>query len=182
MTDVRLTATNPEDSSVVPVSCNARGELLLEEPIAPPEFDGNLNGDLTVTGEATFANGRTELKADGTAEFRGPVSSTRNSDTQSCFEGNRADTPGTTSKIRADGSVDFAGGAAGFTSSGHLFCTTLRGDLVVLENTSGGFGAWVEYERSTRVDQLAEKLEEWDEKDKLRPSDRDPYENGQLRE
>ena len=33
MTDVRLTATNPEDSTVVPVSCNAKGELLLEEPI-----------------------------------------------------------------------------------------------------------------------------------------------------
>ena len=53
MTDVRLTATNPEDSSVVPVACNAKGELKLEEPIAPPEFDGNLDGDLNVTGTAT---------------------------------------------------------------------------------------------------------------------------------
>ena len=33
MADVRLTATNPQDSSVVPVACNSRGELLLEEPI-----------------------------------------------------------------------------------------------------------------------------------------------------
>ena len=55
MSDVRLTATNPEDSSVVPVACNAKGELKLEEPIAPPEFDGNLDGDLTVTGSATFS-------------------------------------------------------------------------------------------------------------------------------
>ena len=30
MTDVRLTAINPEDSTVVPVACNAQGELLVE--------------------------------------------------------------------------------------------------------------------------------------------------------
>jgi len=55
MTDVRLTATNPDDSSVVPVACNAKGELKLEEPIAPPGFDGNLDGDLTVSGSGEFA-------------------------------------------------------------------------------------------------------------------------------
>ena len=33
MADVRLTATNPSDSSVVPVACNDKGELKLEEPI-----------------------------------------------------------------------------------------------------------------------------------------------------
>lgn len=49
MADVRLTATNPEDSSVVPVACNAKGELKLEEP---PTFDGNVDGNLTVTGSA----------------------------------------------------------------------------------------------------------------------------------
>ena len=32
MTDVRLTATNPDDSTVVPVACNKRGELLIEDP------------------------------------------------------------------------------------------------------------------------------------------------------
>ncbi len=63
MTDVRLTATNPEDSSVVPVACNAKGELKLEEPIAPPEFDGNLDGDLNVTGSATFSG---DVKIGGT--------------------------------------------------------------------------------------------------------------------
>jgi hypothetical protein len=41
MDDVRLTATNPADSSIVPVACNSKGELLLEEPIAgPPGEDG----------------------------------------------------------------------------------------------------------------------------------------------
>ena len=33
MADVRLTATNPEDSSIVPVACNEKGELLLEDPL-----------------------------------------------------------------------------------------------------------------------------------------------------
>ena len=56
MSDVRLTATNPDDSSVVPVACNAKGELKLEEPIAPPEFDGNLDGDLTVSGRSYFGD------------------------------------------------------------------------------------------------------------------------------
>jgi len=41
MEDVRLTATNPADSSIVPVACNDKGELLLEEPITgPPGEDG----------------------------------------------------------------------------------------------------------------------------------------------
>ena len=43
MADVRLTATNPEDSSVVPVACNEKGELLLEEPIqGPPGNDSDM--------------------------------------------------------------------------------------------------------------------------------------------
>lgn len=52
MADVRLTATNPDDSTVVPVACNAKGELKLEEPLS---FDGNLDGDLVVTGSGTFS-------------------------------------------------------------------------------------------------------------------------------
>ena len=58
MADVRLTATNPEDSSVVPVACNEKGELKLEEPIG---FDGTLDGDLTVSGRGTFARGHVTL-------------------------------------------------------------------------------------------------------------------------
>jgi len=54
MSDVRLTATNPEDSSVVPVACNSSGELLLEE-IPDQSFDGDLDGNLNVTGAGTFA-------------------------------------------------------------------------------------------------------------------------------
>ena len=46
MTDVRLTATNPEDSSVVPVACNSRGELLVSDVVID-----QLNNDFRVNGE-----------------------------------------------------------------------------------------------------------------------------------
>ena len=55
MTDVRLTATNPEDSSVVPVACNTRGELLIEE-VKIEEIDN----DLTVNGGLEIKIGETE--------------------------------------------------------------------------------------------------------------------------
>ena len=51
MIDVRLTATNPEDSTLVPVPCNARGELLTVAPkIELIPNDVEIDGDLTVTG------------------------------------------------------------------------------------------------------------------------------------
>ena len=59
MTDVRLTATNPEDSSVVPVACNSRGELLVEGSEGGeylPLTGGDLTGPLTSTSSATFAS------------------------------------------------------------------------------------------------------------------------------
>lgn len=45
MADVRLTATNPEDSSVVPVACNSKGELLVDKPVIE-----QINNDVTVEG------------------------------------------------------------------------------------------------------------------------------------
>ena len=71
MADVRLTATNPDDSSVVPVACNAKGELKLEEPIEVPgppgppgdrgepgedgdPFSGNFADNVTFGGSAIF--------------------------------------------------------------------------------------------------------------------------------
>lgn len=49
MTDVRLTATNPEDSSVVPVACNSKGELLVTEPVIEQiDNDVTINGGLEV--------------------------------------------------------------------------------------------------------------------------------------
>jgi hypothetical protein len=70
MTDVRLTATTP-DGEVVPVLSNTKGELLLEAPIAPPEFDGNLDGDLTVGGSSTFEG---QLQVNNQAEIYRPTS------------------------------------------------------------------------------------------------------------
>jgi hypothetical protein len=53
MTDVRLTALNPEDSTVVPVACNSSGELLVDKGAQGPDL--NVEGDLSVDGSATFA-------------------------------------------------------------------------------------------------------------------------------
>ena len=52
MTDVRLTATNPADSTVVPVACNNRGELLTVAPVIEViPNDVEVQGNLTVTGD-----------------------------------------------------------------------------------------------------------------------------------
>ena len=45
MADVRLTATNPEDSSVVPVACNSKGELLVDKPVIE-----QIDNDVTIDG------------------------------------------------------------------------------------------------------------------------------------
>ena len=53
MTDVRLTATNPNDSSIVPVACNAKGELLISEPtIEEIPNDVFVAGSVTTQGQA----------------------------------------------------------------------------------------------------------------------------------
>ena len=52
MIDVRLTATNPEDSTLVPVPCNSRGELLTVAPkIELIPNDVEIEGDLWVAGK-----------------------------------------------------------------------------------------------------------------------------------
>ena len=86
MSDVRLTATNPEDSSVVPVACNAKGELKLEEPtVSSDEYvakagdtmTGSLHlGDnitLNPDGSAQFASGAIDFYVGGSAQFGGNV-------------------------------------------------------------------------------------------------------------
>ena len=289
MTDVRLTATNPEDSSVVPVACNAKGELKLEEPLA---FDGNLNGDLTVTGTASFANGNFQIleagetitqnrvncgadslegyalvgknnsnsdatlwvasyydgKApvfsahnkdlhenivfynDGSASFAGGVDITTNgrqlnesplvlnntntdgysiysksngtgtfsvaTDGSASFAINSEYTKGvnishsannsaltvygkgTASanaitvfdgsgtgenryrvQLKTDGACEFASGKAGFTAEGNLWCTTVRGDTVILDATSNGLATWASYTPPTRRETIEQKVQ-----------------------
>ena len=69
MADVRLTATNPEDSSVVPVACNAKGELLLEEPTLASDDYVAVTGD-NMTGDLTLGRDKITLDAtDGNATF-----------------------------------------------------------------------------------------------------------------
>ena len=58
MIDVRLAATNPEDSTLVPVSCNSRGELATVAPkIEEIPNDLKIEGDLTVTGLINGSDG-----------------------------------------------------------------------------------------------------------------------------
>lgn len=113
MTDVRLTATNPEDSSVVPVACNDKGELKLEEPV---EFDGNLTGDLnvsgsmngataTVTGNVLAAGNQIELAANGVIGCGGFVI-------------------GSVIEMSGSGGAGFASDKAGFTAAGELVFTS----------------------------------------------------------
>jgi len=54
MTDVRLTALNPEDSKVYPVACNSSGELLTDKTDVGPDI--SIEGTLDVGGSITAAN------------------------------------------------------------------------------------------------------------------------------
>ena len=175
MADVRLTATNPDDSQVYPVACNERGELRLEE-IPDQSFDGNLQGDLNVSGSATF-KGVVTSSTTGVAYALNSVN--LNSDGYVYAKRDAgpginvwvgSNESGDTSTIDSNGSAVFAAGKAGFTAEGNLFCTTTRGDLVVLTNTSGGFGEWAAYTPPSRRDELKDR---WSEKNVLRPKPED---------
>ena len=206
MSDVRLTATNPEDSSVVPVACNAKGELKLEEPI-DNSFDGNLDGDLSVTGvtksvaaasavggyrhsltdggyylQDDAGNSSIALYKDGTASFSsdvysggdpnngaaegvrlnhlGTVVAARSIDANIIWIGYTKGNSTPTSTITAGGKASFSGGKAGFTAEGYLWCTTRRGDTVILDATSNGMGTWNDYTPPTRREIAEEKIED----------------------
>ena len=68
--------------------------------------------------------------------------------------------------IKADGSATFAGNKAGFTAEGHLWCTTPRGDTVMLDATQNGMGIWTDYNPPTRRDEIKDQ---WAEKNVIRP-------------
>ena len=56
MADVRLTATNPADSSVVPVACNSKGELLVDKPVIEQiDNDVTFGGDVEISGELSVS-------------------------------------------------------------------------------------------------------------------------------
>ena len=171
MTDVRLTATNPEDSSVVPVACNAKGELKLEEPLIY-EFDGDLDGDLTVSGTGTFdtavrAGGVHGFQADGAAIFGGSQLTIGNDGTLSLATnaGGSGVLQSSNYVLAGDGSCYFADGKAGITAEGHFWCKLAgRNQIVTLNNLVNGLGEWVEYDPNIRRPQDQE-LEPRSEKD-----------------
>jgi hypothetical protein len=73
MIDVRLTATNPEDSTLVPVPCNVRGELLTVAPVIESiPNDVEIQGDLTVTGLINGSIGVGEQGPEGPEGPAGP--------------------------------------------------------------------------------------------------------------
>jgi hypothetical protein len=61
--------------------------------------------------------------------------------------------------IDGSGSATFAGNKAGFTAEGYLWCTTVRGDTVMLDATSNGMGVWVEYSPTTLIDEIRDRLD-----------------------
>lgn len=156
MTDVRLTATNPEDSSVVPVACNAKGEIKLEEPI-DNSFDGDLDGNLDVAGTGKFAGPVTVQRMNILGGYNGSPKTAF-----AIYDDNENENV----TFTANGAAQFGEGKAGITSDGNLYVTTVRGELVMLNNTVNGLGEWIPYSPPTRKDQLEQKLEQWDEKDK----------------
>lgn len=92
MADVRLTATNPADSSVVPVACNAQGELLIEGG-----GGGDFPGNITVAGTGSFGS---------TVYSNTWFQSNRTVGSQSCFVGNLNGSDNV--NITAGGSATFA--------------------------------------------------------------------------
>ena len=170
MTDVRLTALNPEDSKVYPVACNSSGEL-----ITTKSGDINLDvpGDLTVGGNATFAGATqvgkaktggnlafsvgadlgggsypVEFTAAGSAKFISGITiispSAGSSGIQAFGAYGLGDATAAAS-ILTDGSARFSGNKAGFTTEGNLWCTTVRGQTVILDATSNGLATWADY-------------------------------------
>jgi hypothetical protein len=220
MADVRLTATNPEDSSVVAVACDASGRLLLEEQGQGPQgeqgipgpkgedgdpFSGNFADDVTFGGSATVAeyvvvpnpaatnrcamtdtgisavrdtadagkkvwsafggsNETSIIYSDGSATFSEGVLSNkffRVESTDDVFAPYRITNEAgeVTFDVSAGGSASFAGNKAGFTAEGYLWCTTVRGDTVMLDATSNGMGVWTEYTPNTRIDEIRDRLD-----------------------
>ena len=145
---------------MVPVACNDEGKLKLEEPIT---FNGNLDGDLTVTGDASvsgrttstdFLTSPSNAYVAGDYESDGVIGGLFRATAQSltaageCLRFNRVGEGITEVVINMhyDGSAVFAGGKAGLTKDGNLWVTTVRGQTVMLDAVTNGLGSWVSYQ------------------------------------
>ena len=135
MSDVRLTATNPVDSSVVPVACNEKGELKLEEPILvegpqgekgdkgdPGDpgadgdpFTGTFAGDVTFTGtqrvhgSVTFGAGNVSSAIDPGVHFYTETGQVRviSGNTQAYLDCYQAGSSVASISLGTDGSASF---------------------------------------------------------------------------
>ena len=217
MTDVRLTALNPEDSKVYPVACNSSGELLTNKS---GDINLDVPGNLVVGGKITggiaqftntvetgggdvdnyglIVNNNTSnlptiiavnsgtgrllevrntaakglfLENDGDATLSGDCSFANTRVTAFTSNDNGLvrisnasgitviDLNGINGSITA-GNCIIAGNKAGFTADGHLWCTTVRGQTVILDATSNGLATWADYTPPTRRDILEQKIDQ----------------------
>ena len=193
MADVRLTATNPEDSSVVPVACNEKGELKLEEPLVvegPPGEKGEKGekgdkGDDGADGDPFSGSFEGNIDVDGSLKTTGSLVAGDFWELGNTLPGSWVNKKGyirlhqstgdTASyivcrkdgsvmfRVKDDGSISFAQNKAGFTEAGVLWCTTERGDTIKLVGSSNGMGIWEDYTPSLREDIG------WDKKNAIRP-------------
>ena len=116
MTDVRLTALNPEDSQVYPVACNSSGELLIDKGEYVKIIGDNMTGDLTLgtdkitlnqNGSAVF-----ESSVNGSAFYSLEPTGTSALAKLSWFHFYLVDSAGDkTVEIKNDGSITAAGSA-----------------------------------------------------------------------
>lgn len=106
MADVRLVATNPIDSSLVPVACTDQGKVLLADP--GELTDVHVLGDLSVDGVSTFASrvgintpasNDAHLNVAGTVVAAGLTVASDPLDIENT----------TTAKVNINGSAEFAG-------------------------------------------------------------------------
>jgi hypothetical protein len=135
MTDVRLTALNPEDSTVVPVACNSSGELLVDKGTQGPDL--NVEGSITAAGNASF----------GSSDAATYLSCTSNGESTiyaaNSFDGKRAVFTGAnkdalyTSYIFNDGSAVFAGEASFASGAVNASLVSNEGRLNVRRTAAG---------------------------------------------
>ena len=165
MTDVRLTAVNPADSSIVPVACNASGEILVGGPGGQDVFPG----DVTIQGTLSASGGFTSSAVStfqGNVTFTSPVvmqdylKNTHNPEGQCYIAAENggvnyglliADGETVKAGIKMDGSPTFSSEKCGFTSDGRLWLTDTNGGVVVTSSVVNGVMQWTAYTRLADV-------------------------------
>ena len=139
-------------------SSNCR--ILMDQSNGNVTAEGGANFAGTVTGNSKFDSNTIGGEfVSNSSEAAFPAIQARNfEDAGDVIQGRKAN-GGITSFIKATGAATFAGNKAGFTAEGYLWCTTRRGETVILDATSNGLGSWQPYTPPTLRDQVKEKLD-----------------------